>query len=189
MERFRGRSEIDLDETGVKQAEAVARKLAQWPISTVYSSPQKRALRTAESIARRSNLVVQPLKGLIDMDFGQWQGISIPEARARDGKLFQLWLECPHLVTFPGGESLEQVRERLSSTVAMLMAQHPEESIVLVSHKVGCKVLLLIFLGLDNSRFWRVEQDTCALNIIEVRDINNPRVIALNDTCHLKDLK
>lgn len=188
-ERFRGRSEVDLDELGARQAEAVARRIAQWQVGAVYSSPQKRALRTAESIARRLELVVQPLEGLADMDFGEWEGLSLSEARSRDSKLFQLWVESPHRVTFPRGENLEQVRGRLTSTLEVLLTRHPEETIVLVSHRVICKALLLISLGMDSSCFWKVGQDTCALNIIEMRDTANPRVIVLNDICHLQDLK
>jgi probable phosphoglycerate mutase len=144
-------------------------------------------LQTAEYIARACNLPVQPLDGLIDMDFGEWQGLSLEEAQARDGELYRLWLDHPHRVTFPGGESLEQVRARLTLTLKDLCARHPEQSIVLVSHKVICKVLLCLLLGLDNSYFWRVEKDTCAISIIEMRH-TVPRITLLNDTCHLKGL-
>ena len=188
MERFRGRSEIDLDEVGLRQAEATADRISQWQVQAVYSSPQRRALQTAQSIARRFDLPAQLLEGLTDMDFGEWQGLSLDEARSKDGELYRLWTQSPHLVIFPGGETLEQVRKRAVAAVESLVQQYQEQEIVCVAHKVLCKVLLCAFLDLDNSHFWRIEQDTCAINLIEMRD-RTAVVTLLNDICHLKDIR
>jgi broad specificity phosphatase PhoE len=144
-------------------------------------------LSTAKILASPFNLQVQPLHGLIDIDYGRWQGLSLKEAGARDGELYRLWLHSPHLVTFPGGESLEQVRKRVVAALEALLSQHPEQTIVMVSHKVVCKVLICDILGLDNSHFWRVAQDTGAISLVEARD-GAFRITVLNDTCHLKNL-
>jgi len=187
-ERFRGSTEIELNELGLRQAEATAASLSRWKVDAMYSSPLNRALGTAEILASPSGLKVMPLPGLIDIDYGSWQGLSLREAQAEDSRLYQLWQQNPHLVTFPQGESLTQVRMRAVATVDSLPANHAGETIVLVSHKVVCKVLLCYFLGLDNSHFWQVEQDTAAINIMELRD-NASVVKLLNDTCHLRELK
>ena len=187
-ERFRGRSDLDLDETGVKQAEATATRIAQWQVAVIYSSPLLRTVRTAQILARNFNLQPQPLDGLIDIDYGKWQGLSLKEAAAQDNKLYSLWLRSPHLVTFPQGENLEQVQQRAMAALLGLLPQHPEQNILLVSHKVVCKVLICSLLGLGNSHFWQVEQDTCAINLVEARD-RALVVTLLNDTCHLKNLR
>ena len=109
------------------------------------------------------------------------------EAAADDSELYALWLKRPHQVTFPGGEGLEQVRRRVSAALETLLQQHPEQTIVLVSHKVVCKVLICSILGLDNSHFWRVEQDTGAVSLAETRG-SSLVISLLNDTCHLKNL-
>jgi broad specificity phosphatase PhoE len=184
-ERFRGRVEIDLSQTGLRQAEVTAVNLLQWQVTAIYSSPLRRALTTAGILASPLNLQVNPLEGLIDIDYGSWQGLSLKEAQIQDSQLYQLWFQSPHLVTFPQGESLAQVRERAVAAVETLVAQHQEQTIVLVSHKVVCKVLICYFLGLDNSHFWQIEQDTGAINIIESKE-NAFIVKLLNDTCHLK---
>lgn len=188
VERFRGRVDLELNEVGIKQVEATAERVAQWQVSAIYSSPLKRALRTAQVLGQRLNLEVRPLPGLIDIDFGNWQGLSPEEVASRDSLTYAQWLENPHLVRFPEGESLEQVRERVATALNDLLSQHREGTIVLVSHKVVCKVLVLSFLGLDNSHFWQVEQDVCAINLFKIGE-GVPITLQLNDTCHLKGLE
>ncbi len=187
-ERFRGRAEVELDDKGIKQAGATAARLAQWEAAAIYSSPLKRALSTANILAEPLKLQVQPTEGLIDIDYGRWQGLSLKEAAEDDSKLYKLWLKSPHLVTFPQGESLEQVQKRVVSAVESLVPQHPGQSIVLVSHKVVCKVLFCSLLGLDTSHFWELQQDPCAINLVEVGE-NAVAIVSLNDNCHLKELK
>lgn len=187
-ERFRGRAEVELDDKGIKQARATVARLAQWEAAAIYSSPLKRALSTANILAEPLKLQVQPMEGLIDIDYGRWQGLSLKEAAEDDSKLYELWLKSPHLVTFPQGENLEKVQKRVVSAVESLVPQHPGQSIVLVSHKVVCKVLFCSLLGLDTSHFWELQQDPCTINLVEVDD-NAVAIVSLNDNCHLKELK
>lgn len=186
-ERFRGRSEIDLDELGVRQAEATAPRMTQWEVAAVYSSPLQRAMSTARILADSLNVEPCPIDGLIDIDYGAWQGLSLREAQSKDSELYSMWLECPHLATFPEGEALDQVQSRAVAAVDSVSSSHPEQPVILVSHKVVCKVLMCTFLGLDLSHFWQVEQDTCAINEVEV-GIPSPVVRLLNDTCHLQEV-
>jgi broad specificity phosphatase PhoE len=130
---------------------------------------------------------VKPMPGIIDIDFGEWQGLSPEEAAAKNGGLYSKWLANPHEMQFPGGESLTTVRERAASAVNDLINQHQKETVVLVSHKVVCHILILSLLGLDNSHFWQITQDVCAINLFEVRG-GIPSALSLNDNCHLKGL-
>jgi len=184
-ERLRGRADLDLDEVGLRQAAAVATRLTKWVVAAVYSSPLRRAVRTAEVLAKPRGLQVQPLEGLIDIDYGRWQGLSLREAEADDPELYTLWLDNPHLVTFPGGEGLGQIRSRATAAVETVVSRHPEQTVVLVSHKVVCKILLCVLLGLDDSRFWQIHQGLCAINVVEMEK-DSPLIVLLNDTCHLK---
>lgn len=186
-ERLRGRSDLELDETGIRQAKASATRVARWEIAAIYSSPLKRAMATAEILAEPLGRQVQRLAGLIDIDYGRWQGLSLTEAEANDPGLYRLWLESPHLVAFPGGEGLGEVRKRVASALEAVLTDHPGQTVVLVSHKVVCKVLLCSLLGLDNSHFWQIEQGLCAINLVEI-ERDSPVVLLLNDTCHLKEM-
>jgi phosphoserine phosphatase len=187
VERFRGRAEIGLDKVGMKQAEAAAKRMREWPISAIYSSPLCRAMTTAEIIAAPFKLNVQPIPGIIDIDYGEWQGLSTEQVVAKDGNLYSQWIESPYKVKFPAGESFAEVRERVASAIDGLIIQHPKETFVLVSHKVICQILILSLLGLDSSHFWQITQDICAMNLFEVRG-GIPSVFFLNDTCHLQGM-
>ncbi len=187
VERFRGRADLALDDTGIRQAEAAAERLSRWEIAALYSSPLRRALMTAQSLASQVELAVQPLEGLIDIDFGDWQGLSPQEAAAQDRDLYKKWLERPQEVCFPHGESLQDVQHRITAAIDSLVKNHSEQTVVLVSHNVVCRVLLCVVLGVDNSHFWQLGQDVGAINVFEVSD-GNPVLSLLNDTCHLKHL-
>ena len=187
-EIFRGRTDIPLDGTGLKQAELVGQYFKGMEIHAIYSSSLSRALQTAQKIAQFHDLKVQPLPGIIDMSFGKWEGQPHQEIRESDSKTYRQWVETPHLIRLPGGESLDDVRVRAMAAVEELIRNHPGKTLVLVSHRVICKVLICAILGLDNSHFWQITQDTTAINLIQYR--NGKYILSLmNETCHLKLLK
>lgn len=187
-ERFRGRVDIGLDETGLKQAKAVAERLSGCGAVAIYTSPLMRAVSTAEAIGGRLGLEVTPLEAITDMDFGEWQGRPVAEVREQEGELFNQWALNPESFRVPGGETLGEVRDRAAAAVDELAVQHGDDTVVLVSHRVVCKVLLCHLLGLDNSHFWQIAQDTTAVNGFLVMGEGRSTVTLVNDTCHLKEL-
>ena len=187
--RFRGRADIELDEFGRQQAEATGRYVAtRWPVVAVYASPMRRAVQTAEPVACAQGLIVQPLEGLMDIDFGEWQGRLAEEMEQQFPALFRNWLESPQTMHFPGGERLDDVRARLVGALDQVVARHSGEAVALVSHTVANRVLLCAVLGLGNDHFWRLGQDTCAVNVFDAEDDGTYTIVHLNDTSHLQDL-
>jgi len=187
-EIFRGRTDVPLDETGLKQAELAGEYFKGMEINAIYSSPLSRASQTAQKIAQFHNLKVQPLPGIIDMSFGDWEGRQHQEIREKDSKTYRQWVEEPDLVRLPGGEGLDDVRVRSMAALEEVIRKHPEKTLVLVSHRVICKVLICAILNLDNSHFWQITQDTTAINLIQYR--KGKYILSLmNETCHLKPLK
>ena len=182
---FRGTKDIPLDEVGKDEALLVGERLKGEGIRAVYSSPLARAKETAEAIAGFHNVEVQCLEGLVDLHFGEWEGLSLKEVKGQYPVLYQEWLKAPHKVIFPGGEGLDAVRSRAREAVEGIMAHHLQEAVALVSHRVVLKVLICALLGLDNSHFWNIAQDTTAINCFHHR--NGTWIVNfLNDTCHLK---
>ena len=186
-EIFRGRIDVELNETGIRQAELLAEYLSEVKIEAVYSSPLKRALRTAEMIASRHKLDVETAPGLIDLDFGKWQGLSHHDVKDRYGELYTQWLKNPHWVKIPAGESLNDVRQRTICVVDEVIAKH-KGTVVLVAHRVVNKVLICALLGLDNSHFWNIRQDTCGITTFTCE---NKRFILTkhNNTSFLKPIQ
>jgi probable phosphoglycerate mutase len=144
-------------------------------------------MTTARTLAQPLHLEPLPLEGLIDIDYGRLQGLSLEEAEATEPQLYAQWLDKPHQVTFPEGENLTQVRDRAVAAIQGLLPSHQKDTIALVSHKVVCKVLMCHFLGMDISRFWQVDQHTCGINQVDIA-ASSETVVLLNDTCHLRDL-
>ncbi len=189
IERFRGRADVPLNESGIKQAEATARRIAnEWQVTAVYASPLSRAVRTAEAIAAHFSLPVQPQPGLIDIDYGDWQGLTPEEVAQRWKDELDRWYRQPDQCRIPRGESLDELRQRGLQTVQTLAKQHEGQTIVLVGHTVINRVLLLAIVGLGNDRFWRLRQDTCAINVFEAES-GDFTLVSLNDTCHLNALR
>ena len=157
-EIFRGRADIELNQTGLKQAELLAKYLSSRQIDAIYSSPLKRAVKTAEAIARYHRLAVEIAPALIDYDCGEWQGLLSKEVIDRYPQVHARWVSQPHKVKIPGGESLNDVRKRAVPVVSEIAARH-RGTVVLVAHRVVNKVLICALLGLANSHFWNIRQD------------------------------
>ncbi len=186
-EVFRGRIDVELNETGLKQAELLGEYLSKFRVEKVYSSPLKRALRTAQAIADYQRLEVEVAPALIDFDFGQWQGLSVGEVKTKYEALYQQWLGDPEKVKIPGGESLDEVKKRAMGLVSSILDKG-EGSVVLVAHRVVNKVLICALLGLDNSHFWSIRQDTCGITTFTYQ---NGRLVLTehNNTSYLRPLK
>lgn len=185
IERFRGRADIPLNETGLAQAEATGRRVvAEWQPEAIYTSPLSRSVKTAVTIAKHYRLQVQRHPGLADIDYGDWQGLTPEEARQRWPGEIDTWYNRPHRARIPGGETLDDLRARAMQMVKELADRHPKDTIVLVGHTVINRIILLGILGLGNERFWRIKQDTCAINVFEA-DGSDFTLASLNDTCHL----
>jgi broad specificity phosphatase PhoE len=183
-ERFRGRMDLPLDEMGLRQAEAVWRRVAGlWMPVAIYSSPLQRALQTAAPIARGCDLPATIHDGLQDIDFGTCAGLSGAEFQARHPGLATAWRECPHEVHFPDGETLHDVRRRVERMMNDVVSRHPDQPVVLVTHLVVCRLIVCNLLGLETSHFWQFDLGTASLSVLDVSP--HARILrALNDTCH-----
>jgi len=185
-EIFRGRIDIELNETGIKQAELLADYLSGLKIDAIYSSPLKRAVKTAEMMASYHKLDVEIASGLIDFNYGKWQGLSHQKVKDKYKELYAEWINHPDQVKIPAGESLDDVRQRAMGVVTKVIAEH-EGIVALVSHRVVNKVLICALLGLDNSHFWNIRLDTCGITTFVYE---NERFILTkhNNTSYLKPL-
>jgi len=186
-EIFRGRVECPLNDTGRAEARAAADFFRGIRLDGIYSSPLARAAETAAAIAAGQGVEVILDPAFADLDFGEWQGHPLKEVKEKYPDLYRAWRERPQEVTFPKGENLGQVRTRAWAGLLRIAQGNPDRTVVIVSHRVITKVLLCAALGLDNSLFWRIRQDTTAINGLEYsRGVFT--VSLLNDTCHLKSL-
>lgn len=186
-EIFRGRADIPLDETGRQEVHLAGEALKDETLHAIYSSPLSRSMETAENIAKFHNLPVTPLDAIIDISYGKWEGMGHHEVEKQYPDLYRLWIREPHRVQFPQGESLDEVRSRAMAAIGELVDRHNEQNIALVAHRVPNKVICCALLGLDNSHFWRIQQDTACTNLFTYK--GGQWIISyLNDTSYLKVL-
>ncbi|WP_374471761.1 histidine phosphatase family protein [Phenylobacterium sp.] len=155
--RLQGHVDSELTELGVRQAQAVARLLADLtrgePGWRVISSPLARARRTAEFVAQAVGAEVEEDRRLIELSWGEWDGrlrreleAAYPEAFGRSGWAFDA----------PTGETYEQVCARMADWLASLPPE-PERRVIAVSHGVAGRVLRGVYADLGRDR--TVDQD------------------------------
>jgi phosphoserine phosphatase len=184
-ERFRGRVDLTLTAEGRRQAAVTADRIhATWRPAAAFTSPLSRCRATAEAIATPLGLSPRPLDGLIDIDYGQWQGLTPDDVRARWPGTFETWHRAPDWAALPGGETLQDVLVRVLSALRDVVDRHPSDTVVLVGHDSVNRVILLHALGLPLSRYWRLGQHPCAINEIDVSG-DDCGVLSMNETWHL----
>jgi phosphoserine phosphatase len=183
-EVFRGRKDVPLNETGRVQAEKTGSYFADKAITRIVSSPLRRAVETAEGIGRATGLPVERMDDFIDMGFGTWEGLSLREVERLSPADLRVWRDSPQRLRVEGGERLGDVKNRLVQGLAKA-GSRGEGDVVLVTHRVLCKLAALYVLRAPNSRFWGVKCDPASITIIE-RKGTDLSLVLLNDTCHLR---
>lgn len=185
--KYQGHSDISLNERGIKQGNLVAKRLANEKISAIYSSDLLRAQQTAEAIAEYHGLSVITKPEFREINFGIWEGLTYQEIMEDWSEILTAMYSKPGEIGPPQGESFQVVKQRVTRSLQECIAEHQEQTIVLVSHGGTMRVLLCAALGIGLDKMWSMRQDSSAINIIEY--IDNRAVVSLvNDTWHVKDI-
>ncbi|RKT52727.1 bifunctional RNase H/acid phosphatase [Saccharothrix australiensis] len=183
--RYSGRGNPPLTEVGRRQAEAAAARLAKLDgVAAVVSSPLDRAWRTALAVAGAVGGEATAHEGLVETDFGAWEGLTFAEAAARDPEVHRRWLGDPSVPT-PGGESFDEVHRRVRAALDELLARHAGGNVVVVSHVTPIKTLLRLGLDVGPSLLFRLHLDLASLSVAEFYPDGHASVRLVNDTSHL----
>lgn len=189
QKRALGRIDAGLNELGRNQAEMVGEALKMTSIGGIYSSPLLRCRQTAEPLCIKTDRELMTEDGLQEIDLGEWDGLPFTEIYRTGGAAFSRWLTEPAEVRIPGGEMLEEVRDRVLQAALGILERHSiGEDIVIVSHGGPLRVLLCAALGLDINRIFRMEVDLCSISSIKFFSDTieeNVAVTKINDTSHL----
>ena len=187
-ERFRGRAELPLSSLGRRQAQAAAGYIAAtWKPDAVYTSPLGRCRETGAAIEAPFRLEPQPIDGLCDIDYGEWQGLTPDQAKECWPNESELWFRAPHIAALPGGETLAAVLSRVIAALRDILQHHPDQTVVMVGHDSVNRVLFLFTLDLPLSRYWHLRQDPCGINEL-ILDNGSFVVGSINQTQHLSGL-
>ena len=182
-DRFWGKTDIELSDAGLKQAERLGDRLSQMKIDVVYSSTLLRAMETAEMVASPHKLKVLALKELCECSFGFAEGLTFNEISQKFPALGKE-LAQGKTISFPGGESLEQLDLRVVEFMEKLALVKPESTVAVIAHGGPLRLLVcrLLGLGIEHWLKWRI--DYASLSIVETY----PQIsflTLLNDVSHL----
>jgi broad specificity phosphatase PhoE len=183
----RGRIDLPLNKIGEEQATVVAEQLSKENISTVYSSPLKRAVKTAEKVAKPHGIKEIEHIGFIDLDFGSWQGRLHKDLVEEFPRMYNKWLARPDKMVFPHGETLQAVYDRVSETLTDLIKKHKNETIVIVSHGVVLKVVLCYINQVGINKFWDFDVDNCTITKVKYKK-GKFEIETMNDSKHLSNI-
>ncbi len=170
----------ELDTRGHSQAAAVAEALAALsPAPTaLYTSPLVRCRQTAAPIARALGVRAQPAAGLRECDYGEWIGQKL--SRLRRLAAWRAVMTAPSTVTFPGGESLAAMSQRMWATLLDMAERHRGERVVVVSHADPIRTALAMAQGVPLDLLSRIVVAPASISVVRLGE--TPAVLALNLT-------
>lgn len=184
--RYSGRGNPELTETGRRQAADAARYLGQkGGIAAVVSSPLRRSFDTAAAAGDALGLPVGVDDDLIETDFGEWEALTFAEAADRHPDLHRRWLRDTS-VRPPGGESFDDVAQRVQRARDRIVADHPSDTVLVVSHVTPIKTMLRLALAAGPSILHRLHLDLASLSIAEFYPDSGSSVRLVNDTSYLR---
>jgi broad specificity phosphatase PhoE len=141
--RYRGRRDVPLDAGGWQDAWSAASELQDIGLSAIYSSPCRRARDTARVVADATGLqTVTDMPGLLNLDYGLWEGLTSEEAAAQDPLAYRKYETYAADAICPGGESLERAAERILLGLRLIALLHPGEVVGAVSHAAMLRLLI-----------------------------------------------
>ncbi len=183
--RYQGRTDIPLDRVGMGQARRLALRMEHNAPEMIYCSPLSRAHVTAREVGRRLEPVLVPriLPGLVEIDFGAWEGLAVSEVEKKYGEIYRNWKADPCSCTPPEGESFNEVVKRVQAALSSIL-KAPEEVSMVVCHGGTIRAALVGLLEIPFSLVWRLRQDNCALTVLDFWD-DFPMLTFCNDRMHL----
>ncbi|HZX21188.1 MAG TPA: histidine phosphatase family protein, partial [Clostridia bacterium] len=121
---------------------------------------------------------------LVEMNFGEWEGLTRPEIKEKYPDGFRTWMEKPHLANIPAGETIEIAQKRMVEFVDDKIIKSDKDIILVVSHGTVIRLLLLDILSMDLKYYYKLKLSNSSINLVEFR-YYGPVLIKYNDTCHL----
>ncbi len=182
--RYCGVGDVGLSEQGTHQAQFVGQLLGEKNISSIYTSPLKRCLETANSIAQSHDICPEPLAGLSEINFGLWEGLTFGDIQKAYPDQLQEWFEKPDDFTFPEGESIYDFRKRVLLSLDNVFTV--QGNCLIVAHGGSLKIIICHLCGWGMESLHSFELEPASLTILEHYE-NSTVVKVLNETCHLKN--
>lgn len=165
--RCYGTLDIGVSDDGLRQADRLARALAEVGLAAIYTSPRRRALQTASALGRVHGLAPVLDERLCEIDFGDFEGRTYEEIEREHPDLFRRWMETPTEIEFPNGESYERFKARALLALASILDNHRRDTVAVVTHGGIARAILADCLSIPNAGLFRIDQSYGALSIVD----------------------
>ena len=187
-DRFAGATDVELSAEGRSQAEHLALRLKDDKIAAAYASPLKRTMDTASIIAQPHGLTPTPKDGLREINHGRWEGLRRVEVEKQFGDEYTTWEADPFTFAPEGGESGLSVLARALPVIREIVLAHPDQNVLVVSHKATIRLLISSLMGFDARGYRdRLDQQPACLNVLDFKDPARARLMLFNDISHYED--
>jgi len=166
--RYRGRRDVPLDQGGWLDAWSAAATLEHEGVTAIYSSPLRRARDTARIVGDVTGIAeVVDLPGLVNLDYGDWEGLTSDEAAAHDPEAYARYQSCTPDAACPGGEGLAIAARRVTLALQSLAALHPGGDVAAVSHAAMVR-LAIVAAGAAEPAQWRTTLPNGSITVFDV---------------------
>ncbi|MBM4289621.1 MAG: alpha-ribazole phosphatase [Deltaproteobacteria bacterium] len=164
---YNGHNDVALSAAGLRQCEALAAHLRQTPLTGIYSSDLTRTRQGADIIAQGRSLTVAEIPAFREINFGVWEGLSFREIMERYPEELQQRFNDLANFRIPGGESLQDLHDRVMPKLAELLQCHAGQAFLVVAHAGINRVILSQAMGLHLQYIFHLDQAYAGLNIID----------------------
>ena len=185
--KFQGCKDIDLSKEGFLQAKYLKKRFED-KFDYIYTSPIKRAMRTAEIIAESSKIKPIIELELREINFGDWEGLTIKEIEADFPEKFIEWRNDELNAPMCGGDlSLKKASIRAKEAISGIVKKHQGDNIIIVAHGGIIKAGLIGIFDWKMTMYHKMLLGNTAVCKIIFDDNFDPKIVTLNDTSHLPD--
>jgi alpha-ribazole phosphatase len=184
--RYQGVVDIELNKKGKSQAEQLYNFLKDEKFDAIYSSTLKRAYHTIKNIAEYQNKDVITIADLMEINFGEWEGLTFSEIEEDYPDLAQKWAKDPTCCKPPEGEHIKEVEERVGKTIDRIIDENTDNKILIATHGGIVRIIIAYLLELPLSRIFSIEVDNVSVSRIKFYD-HYPVLKLLNSIHHLNN--
>ena len=183
--KFQGCKDIDLSEEGFIQANYLFDRFNN-DFDYIYTSPLKRALQTAEVIATNKKINPSIINDLREINFGEWEGLTLKEISDNFPKEFNNWRNDKFEAPMCGGDlSLKNSSIRAKTAITEIVAKHNGKKILIVAHGGIIKASLIGIFDWDMTMYHKISLGNTAVCEIDFDRHLNASIVKTNDTSHL----
>lgn len=166
--KIQGSYDIELNDIGIKQAKELSNKLLEenYKFSKIYSSSQRRAVKTAEILSEAVNIEYIPVKGLEEINLGEWEGLSWAEVKEKYPAEYEEWYINRRYTKHPKGEAYQDMLDRVLTSICKIINENCDD-VLIVTHSAVIMCLQCYITNTPFNEMMKFKTDNTAITEID----------------------